>query len=282
MRHAKQARHLVVLVLSVAVVLLLLSACGVVDYTDPVPTPPGPAQVTSTLPTSQPGVVGETYEFTFIYDTTDLENYLSPLQDSPDTVVFTWAWGDGTEGGTATVSVGADGTFNHSESHSYADDGRYGIVLSVEDPLGDPQDDSLGVKNFVVEIGEVVEEGRHSFASCDGTWHDGAAGSYAVTVHRWDITGITSSVFDFEFDARTVPDKFIVEYPASTVYLDSGWRGGADYDGQSLYPGGVTSPGDFERTRLLSTLRHRHEFVVTVISSEAGGVWDYRVRCRVY
>lgn len=252
-----------------AAVVLLLAACssGAGEAPKPGPADPGgpakPASVTSNLPTDGPGVAGEEYTFLLTYD----ENAAMTTTAVGDEVLFTWVFGDGIGGGTATVTVRADGTAVYEVKYTYTSDGRYGLVFSVEDEDGN----ILATSDFVIEIGEVlVQSFSFPLTQCDGDYYFGGEGLYGTSLHKWDVSELpVGATLDFSFDTYGIPDKFIIEYPTATIIYESGWRGYASYDGSMLYPGGVTAPEFWTQTELLA-IGAADTFLMTIIGPDPG------------
>lgn len=268
-------RFLTLLVLPAA--LLLLQACGSVDTPPPGngdPSPTEPVSVDSTLPETGPGEVGVEYSFTFTYDE-NITRGAAGTAAIGDDVIFRWSFGDGSEGGEATVSVDSDGRASLTVKHTYDTEGRYGLVLTVEDEEGTV----LAKDDYIIEIGE-LESDELELSECDGNWVAGGEGGYGVSIDRWDISAAPAGAsFDFEYEAYFIPDKFVVEYDGSIV-LDTGWRGNDFYEGEPAFPGGIAGPGS-EQVRNLFEKGPVDEFVVTVIGPDRNTAWDYRIRCNV-
>lgn len=197
----------------------------------------------------------------------------SRIPPDVDTVTFDWAFGDGNSGST-DVSVGADDTASTTISHAYGQEGAYGLVATLSS-----EDGQLAETSAVVTIGE-VEEREEALEICD-VWRAADQGGQGVTVDNWDISEIpTGAVFDLRFNAYSIPDKYIVEYPAGAVVHDTGWRGAARYEGDPLYPGGIAGPGSGQASAIF-TKGAVDSFKMTVIGPQAGTAWNYEVRCRV-
>lgn len=253
-----------------------MQACGTgAGAPDPDPDPTEePVTVDSTLPTGQPGEAGEEYSFTFVYNENLAEGSSLNTFASNDEVVFHWVFGDGTPAGEATVTVDANGIATYEVKHTYQSDGRYGLVLTVEDE----NKNVLAQTDFIVEIGEVEEE-HLTLDACDGSLQFGGTGGYGVTIDRWNISvAPAGATFDIEYNTYSIPDKLRVEYPEGTTVLDTGWRGSTSYDGNPLYPGGIEGPGYNEEADVF-TKASADEFVVTVLGPGAGTAWDYYIRC---
>lgn len=276
-----------------AALALVLPACS----DDDAPSDE-PIAVESTLPANNHGEAGVPYTFSFVYDADAITapdvamqaglrgNPVAAARDAharvlrqaatrPKTVTFTWVFGDGTPAGTHTVPL--DGRFARWDTeHTYHVDGRYGLVASAQNEDGDV----LASTDFIVTIGDIEEEERE-LNICD-EWQAGEEGGYGVTITNWDISDVpANAIFDIRYDAYGIPDKFIVEYPFGAKVLDTGWRGGAGYDNNPLYPGGVVSPGHDEKLDIFTKSSGTNKFKVTVIGPGSGTVWDYEIRCRI-
>ena len=253
--------------------LLILQACGG-STSAPEPATEDPITVESSLPKDGPGVTGEEYSFTFVYDESQVSSNSLGTMAAGDDVIFSWTFGDGTQAGTATVTIDADGKAILEVKHTYTHDGRYGIVLSVEDE----DNNVLATTDFIVEIGD-VDIADVTLLVCDGNWQAGGAGGYGVTIDRWDISvAPAGSTFDLQFNAFSIPDKFIVEYAGLNKPFETGWRGDSAYDGEPLYPGGIDGPGIGEALGVF-TKGAANEFIVTIIGPGAGTAWGYDIRC---
>ena len=132
-------------------------------------------------------------------------------------------------------------------------------------------------KNVTAQFidGEVRDQ---SLGVCD-VWSAAQSGGYGTTVDNWDISAIPSNaIFDIKFDAKSIPDKFTVEYAGSTK-LDTGWRGSSSYNGDPLYPGGISGPGAGQTDNIFIR-SSQDSFRVTVFGPGSGTSWNYQIRCR--
>ncbi len=128
-------------------------------------------------------------------------------------------------------------------------------------------------------LGDEVDTRDQVLDQCD-QWTAAQSGGFGTTVDTWDISAIPSgAVFDFRFNAFSIPDKYIVEYPLGSVVLDTGWRGSSSYEGDPKYPGGIAGPGSGEELGIF-TRGAVSSFKVTVIGVDTGTAWNYSVRCR--
>lgn len=112
------------------------------------------------------------------------------------------------------------------------------------------------------------------------TWKQAQSGGYLGTKDTWDISSMpVGSIFDIRFDALSVPDRYVVQYPPDSVVFDSGWRGSQSRLDQKpqLYPGGLSGPGKGEKMGLFSK-GSSNSMVVIVYGPEEGTRWHYEVR----
>lgn len=103
-----------------------------------------------------------------------------------------------------------------------------------------------------------------------------------TTSDIWDISAIPEGTsFDFKFDADTIPDKFIVQYPAGNTIFDSGWIGSQKYFSENpvskYYPGGLSGPGKVDKNALF-VKGASNTFVVNVYGPEGSTNWSYHFR----
>jgi len=125
----------------------------------------------------------------------------------------------------------------------------------------------------------IADEVTRELAVCD-QWSASQSGGFGVTIDTWNIEDIpVGATFDMEFQAFSVPDKFVVEYPVGNVVHDTGWRGSPGFDGNPLYPGGVISPGSGTVFDMF-TKGAQNTFRVVVTGPAPGTLWNYRIRCR--
>jgi len=114
--------------------------------------------------------------------------------------------------------------------------------------------------------------------TCD-VWSAAQSGGSGTTVDNWNISTIpANATFDIKFDAESIPDEFTVEY-AGSIKIETGWRGSSSYNGDPLYPGGISGPGAGQADNIF-TRSSLDSFRVTVFGPENGTSWDYQVRCR--
>lgn len=128
-------------------------------------------------------------------------------------------------------------------------------------------------------LGDEVDQRDQVLNACD-VWSAAQSGGFGTTIDNWNISAIpTGAVFDFQFNAYSIPDKFIVEYPTGTLRLDTGWRGSSTYTNNPLYPGGIAGPGSGEELAIFNR-GASNSVKVTVIGPESGTAWVYSIRCR--
>lgn len=230
-----------------------------------------PLSIVSDLPPDENGEVDEVYTFTFIYDS----NTVPADRSMPEEVKFTWSFGDGANSGSKVMPL--NGRYvTHTVTNSYAEEGRYGLVVSALDGSDDFQ---LGRADLIVNIGD-PEELFEELEVCE-EWQVGDGGGYGVTVIEWDVSAVPARAkLDLAFEAYDNPDRFIIEYPIGTEVLDTGWRGAQSYTDENLFPGGIISPGHDEIENIF-VKGSADKFRMTVIGPGAGTAWEYAVRCRV-
>ena len=228
---------------------------------------PGLDLLTIDPPGLTDGEVGEEYTFTFS---------ANGVPAGVSEVTFNWTFGVGAGGtGSDTVTV-SNGQASTQASNTYNADGAYGLVVE----LRDASDDSLlDVKSVTVTIGAAIER-DFDLTVCD-TWTAATQGGQGVTTDVWNIEDIpTGATFDIQYNAFSIPDKYIVEYVGNVV-LDTGWRGSSSYQGDPLYPGGIEGPGSGDEQDIFTKQAGQDSFRVTVIGPQAGTAWNYQVRCRI-
>jgi len=130
--------------------------------------------------------------------------------------------------------------------------------------------------------GAAQEERDFELNGCD-TWSVASSGGAGTTTDIWDITDENiprDAVFDIRYDTFFIPDRIAVFYPGDTPVLDTGWRGASSYEGNPLYPGGISGPGVGESLGFF-TRGAENTFRVVVQGPQPGTAWNYQVRCRV-
>lgn len=211
------------------------------------------------------GKVGELYNFTLTS---------SGFPSSLTEVTFNWNFGiDSLSSGEMNVAI-VDGVATTTISRTYTSIGAFGLSASVISDKG-----TLAQTSVVVVIGETIER-DNELSICD-VWKAANQGGVGVTVDNWDISAIPlGAVFDIEYNAFGIPDKYVVEYPVGNTVLDTGWRGNPMFDGLPLYPGGVVGPGAGSELNIFSRLSST-KFRVTIFGPDPGTVWNYQIRCRI-
>ncbi|WP_200195058.1 hypothetical protein [Halorhodospira abdelmalekii] len=209
------------------------------------------------------GNSGQTYSFDFRADR---------IPSHVRSVTFNISWGDGnSDSEIVTVS---NGTARHSASKAYERDGMFGLVVTMDDESGQ----QLASADALITIGQVTTRPTIDLNACD-TWVAANSGGQGGTRDPWDISSIPRGAkFDIKFDARNIPDKYIVRYEGQVV-LDTGWRGADSYEGNPLYPGGIAGPGADEEHDIFRK-GSTDNFHVTVIGPQRNTVWYYSIRCR--
>lgn len=158
-------------------------------------------------------------------------------------------------------------------------DNIYNEITELNLPPTDPLWAQLAnLRNMIIES-DIDVEREMTLNVCD-EWSVSNSGGDQGTLDRWDISSIPEgAVFDIRYDARSVPDRYEVDYPIGNRVLDTGWRGSGRYAGSS-YPGGIQGPGRGTASNIFQKRGVNH-FVVRVFGGGSGTVWDYQVRCRI-
>lgn len=190
-------------------------------------------------------------------------------------VTLSWNFGDGSETALGQqvlpVQGGRAGTTIY---HRFAAEGSFGVYAVAQ-----AEARNLADGTAMVVIGEVPER-EYDLTICN-TWQAAGSGGSSGTVDTWDISAIPKgAVFDLQFDAYSIPDMFLAEYPDGLVVLSTGWRGDASYEGNPRYPGGIAGPG-YGSVSGLFVKGRTDFFTVRVIGGEPGTAWDYQVSCRI-
>ena len=107
-------------------------------------------------------------------------------------------------------------------------------------------------------------------------WQSGSG--VGITTDIWDISVVaTGSEIDFTFDAMGIPDRWFIYYNGVLVH-QTGWRGNASYDGDPLYPGGVTAPPDGQVLAVITKLAGVDILEIRTEGKDPNTAWDYRLR----
>jgi hypothetical protein len=220
--------------------------------------------LTVTSPALSGADEGTTYQFDFVVE--DLPAGLGQ-------VVFDWTFGTGATGssGSEQVSV-SNSRASHQVSQTYTADGMYGLVVVVKDTDGT----TLIDENLIVTVGTQTTR-EYDLTVCD-SWKAAGSGGQGGTIDDWDISYFPAGTdFSIKFDARNVPDKYVVFYNGAEV-LNTGWRGNSRYQGDSTYPGGIAGNGSGQEERFFTKAQGVDEFIVTVFGPASGTLWDYEIR----
>lgn len=125
----------------------------------------------------------------------------------------------------------------------------------------------------------VTERETRVLDECD-VWSAANSGGYLGTRDPWDISALPpGTVFDIRFNAQSVPDKYVVQYPVGVTVLDTGWRGVQSYVDRNphLYPGGLSGPGRGQEDGIF-VKGQEDTFVVIVYGPEENTAWDYQIK----
>lgn len=209
------------------------------------------------------GILNQTYTFTL--------NAVN-LPANLNMVTFNWNFGDAETGSISeTVSNGAATT---TINHSYSTSSAFGMVVTISDGAT-----TLATAYASVLIGIATAGTDYDLTVLD-QWIAANTGYYGITTDTWDISTLPAGcVFDLLFDAYSMPDKFIVEYPDGTVVYNSGWRGDSYYAGPT-YPGGIAGPGSGEQLAMFAK-GTQQSFKITIIGGEPGTSWEYSIKARM-
>lgn len=211
-------------------------------------------------------------------------------QDNVLEVGEKWAWTytvevNGKIGDKVTNSVSVQGP-DDQNSDSDMGNNSDGTVVTVLPPPGSYDlsvTKTVSVSDQQAPGGmpdEQNTEKRDDVLDKCNTWKQAQSGGYLGTRDTWDISSMPSgSTFDIRFDALSVPDRYVVQYPPGSVVFDSGWRGSQSRLDQKpqLYPGGLSGPGKGEKMGLF-TKGSSSSMVVIVYGPEEGTRWHYEVR----
>ncbi len=210
------------------------------------------------------GTAGTTYSFTVT---------VTGLSSSISSVSLAWNFGDGSTGNTTLTNSGT--SVSYTISHSYSSNSSYGLTVSASDGS-----DTIASGYATVVIGTTTVRDETDIDSLD-SWYAANSGGYGLTVDTWDVSELSAgTLIDIKYDAYSIPDKFIIEYPVGTVVYNSGWRGDSSYDGYSAYPGGIEGAGANEVDGVFSVVSGAATFKVTIIGGASGTAWVYSMRAR--
>lgn len=278
--------HKITGVLLLAAAMFVLQACGS-STENPANGGNGgdaaqPLQMDTDVPEDGSGEAGEEYSFTLTYDSNATASGASlGTADNTGSVTFHWTFGDDSYDEdnnayetSATVEL-ESGVAEHTVTHTYDMLGRFSFVAAVEDETGQV----LDMYAKPVPLGFPTPE-FEIFSACDGWVPVNREGETGVTITDWDIGDVDdASEFDFRFDAVTIPDMFVVEYPIGNEILNTGWRGDSSYAGNPLFPGGIAGTGTDTESGLFSKISGADEFRVIVYGPDPATIWEYEVQC---
>jgi len=173
---------------------------------------------------------------------------------------------------TCTTEGSGTGSFT-SYLSELSDDTRYYVRAYAENSKG------IGYGQEETFVTLEADDRNYEMDICD-VWQAAQSGGVGVTIDNWDISEIPEgATFDIQFQAFSIPDKFVIEYPAGTVQHDTGWRGSSSYNNDPRYPGGIEGPGSGQENDLFTKEDH-DMFRVVVTGVENATAWNYQVRCR--
>ena len=173
---------------------------------------------------------------------------------------------------TCTDEGPSSGSFT-SYLSDLSSDTRYYVRAYAENSTG------IGYGQEETFITQESDDRTFDMNICD-VWQVAQSGGVGVTVDNWDISEIPpGATFDIRFEAFSIPDKFVIEYPSGTVQHDTGWRGSSSYNNNPRYPGGIAGPGSGQENDLF-TKGSYDMFRVVVTGVDNGTAWNYQVRCR--
>nr|WP_321499348.1 hypothetical protein [uncultured Dethiosulfovibrio sp.] len=205
--------------------------------------------------------VGETWTWTYHVDVTGKvgEKILNSVTvQGPDDQNRDSNPGNNSDG-TEVVVLPPPGNYDLSVTKSVSTSDQSG-------PGGLPSDENTEKRDDVLD-------------QCNA-WKQAQSGGYLGTKDTWDIGTLPQgTTFDIRYDALSVPDRYVVQYPAGVTVFDSGWRGSQSRLDQKahLYPGGLAGPGKGEKMGLF-TKGASNSMVVIVYGPEEGTRWHYEVR----
>lgn len=149
---------------------------------------------------------GQEYPFTFT---------ARDISSSISSVLFSWTFGDGTTRTSPSSIPVVSGQAAQVANHTYTSEGAYGVGAEVRDAS---TNEILASRSVTVTVGPSTER-NVTLDICD-TWSASQAGGEGVTIDDWDITQIPQgAVFDMRFEAFSVPDKFLLDYPVGNLVL---------------------------------------------------------------
>ena len=148
--------------------------------------------------------------------------------------------------------------------------GNYTFQLVVNDGTSNSLPDTVTVYASPIH--------HRVLSTCNNDWVVTESGGEPGTFDEFNISAIPqSAVFDFKFEAYSIPDKFKVAYPVDNVLLDSGWRGSIlPNNGESL-----SGPGDLNAYNLFAKDNNNTIMTVQVSGEQNGTQWTYSIKCHL-
>jgi len=125
-----------------------------------------------------------------------------------------------------------------------------------------------------------IEDIREETLDECNVWKAAQSGGFGGTQDTWDISAMpVGTVFDLKYNAFSVPDRYVVEYPIGVRVHDTGWRGVQSYIDRNpqLYPGGLSGPGQGQEDGVF-VKGQANQFRVIVYGPEQGTAWNYEIR----
>ena len=212
-------------------------------------------------------IVGGDVNYEMVEGETEYEHTFTATASPEGDYVYEWDFGNG-----STASDTPGNRIDSEVSNKY-EDGIFAVTVDLYSPGGSTP---LASDSITITIIEQLRE--YELNVCD-TWMASQGGGYGTTVDVWDISELPDgTIFDIQFDAYSVPDKFVVQYAGGTA-LDTGWRGStSDYDSNpELYPGGLSGPGAGSADGIF-TKSAENSFRVVVYGPHTSTGWAYSIR----
>lgn len=195
-------------------------------------------------------------------------------ENEGDIATISWNFGTGLSSATGSFSkVISDRTIIHAITHTFPSAGMFGLIVTVQ-----LNGFTVAEGSATVVVGK-VQERFESLRRCD-SWAAARSGGNGVTVNIWDVSALSDGVIiDMDYDAYSLPDRFVIEYPAGNIVHNTGWRGAPRYNDNPNFPGGIVGSGKGEIIGLFTKVSFS-AFKVTVFGGGPGTAWRYSVRCR--
>jgi len=270
--------------------------CGDITYDWSMTGPVGAASAISTFGGLTTATASFSFEVcgTYVIDLTVTDGCSSTANATSVTVtancILTMAV-DPTGGGTATDQTGSSSYAENTTVSISAVPATGYLFLYWTTPsgvynanFGDIDDPSTtftmpGVNTTVTaRFLEFVQNDKTFSESCDTWTADQSASGVGITIDIWNITSVgDGQLIDFKFDAIGVPDRWFVYYNNVLVY-ETGWRGDSSYDGNPLYPGGVTSPAYGEQLAVVTKLNGVNTLEIRTEGAQAGTASHYNLQ----